>query len=146
MAAEAVAPPAGRGKAYFIERFLKDVLLAESGLAGVNRRVEMQKAAAQLGAYAAMALAAVIGSLVLWYSYGTNRTYLTEFAAYTAGPRTATRRRIGRGRAASPRRGCRGGDSRAILPGRHLLGEAAGGDSTRDPGSNRPPTTCIAMN
>ena len=49
----AVAPdaisPGGRGKAYFIERLLKDVLLAESGLAGVNRRFEVQKAAAQVG-------------------------------------------------------------------------------------------------
>ena len=30
--------PAGRGKAYFIERFLKEVLFAESGIAGVSRR------------------------------------------------------------------------------------------------------------
>ena len=53
--------PAGRGKAYFIERLLKDVMLGESGLAGVNRRLEVQKAAAQLGAYAAMAAVAVLG-------------------------------------------------------------------------------------
>ena len=55
VAPDAVVPPAGRGKAYFIERLLKEVLLAESGLAGVNRRLEVQKAALQLGAYAAMA-------------------------------------------------------------------------------------------
>ena len=34
-------------------------MIGESGLAGVNRRLEMQKAAVQLGAYAAMALVAV---------------------------------------------------------------------------------------
>ena len=49
VAPEAVIAPPGRGKAYFIERLLKEVMFAESGLAGVNRRFEFQKAAAQLG-------------------------------------------------------------------------------------------------
>ena len=57
VAPEAVVPSTGRGKAYFVERLLKEVLIGESGLAGVNRRLEMQKAALQLGAYAAMVLA-----------------------------------------------------------------------------------------
>ena len=35
---DAVVAPGGRGKAYFMERLLKEVLLGESGLAGVNRR------------------------------------------------------------------------------------------------------------
>jgi len=81
VAPDAVAPPPGRGKAYFIERLLKDVLLAESGIAGVNRRLEMQKAAAQLGAYAAMVLAAVLALIVLSVSYSRNRTYVDEVAA-----------------------------------------------------------------
>ena len=67
--AEAVAPPAGRGKAYFVERLLKEVVIGESGLAGVNRRLEMRKAALQLGAYAAMALVAVLGVIALSVSY-----------------------------------------------------------------------------
>ncbi len=61
VASEAVAASTGRGKAYFVERLLKEVLIGESGLAGVNRRVEMRNAALQLGAYAAMALLAVLG-------------------------------------------------------------------------------------
>ena len=76
-APEAVVP-AGRGKAYFIERLLKDVLFEESGLAGVNRRLEVQKAAGQLAAYAAMAAVAVIGVILLSISYSRNRTYLDE--------------------------------------------------------------------
>jgi type VI secretion system protein ImpL len=68
VAPEAVIAPPGRGKAYFIERLLKEVMFAESGLAGVNRRFEFQKAAAQLGAYAGMALLAVLGVIVLWVS------------------------------------------------------------------------------
>jgi type VI secretion system protein ImpL len=80
VAPEAVAP-GGRGKAYFIERLLKEVMLAESGLAGVNRRVEVQKAAGQLGAYAAMALAAVLGVIAFSYSYRNNRVYVDQVSA-----------------------------------------------------------------
>jgi type VI secretion system protein ImpL len=76
VAAEAVTP-SGRGKAYFIERLLKDVMFAESGLAGVNRRFELQIAAAQAGVYAA-ALIVTLLAVVLWtVSYTRNRNYLT---------------------------------------------------------------------
>ena len=81
VAPDAVAPPTGRGKAYFVERLLKDVLIAESGLAGVNRRLEMQKAALQLGSYAAMALVAVGGVILLSVSYNRNRAYIAQVAA-----------------------------------------------------------------
>ena len=80
VAPDAVVPATGRGKAYFVERLLKEVLIGESGLAGVNRRLEMQKAALQLGAYAAMAAIAVGGLLALSVSYGRNRGYITETA------------------------------------------------------------------
>ncbi len=75
---EAVMSSGGRGKAYFIERFLKDILLAESGLAGINRGFEVRKAAAQLGAYAAMALFAVVAVTLLSISYVRNRDYVTQ--------------------------------------------------------------------
>ncbi len=77
MAPDAVVP-GGRGKAYFIERLLKDVLFEESGLAGINRRLEVQKAAGQLAAYVAMAAIAVIGVILLSISYSRNRAYLDE--------------------------------------------------------------------
>jgi type VI secretion system protein ImpL len=80
VAPEAVSP-GGRGKAYFIEHLLKDVLLAESGLAGVNRRLEVKKAALQLGAYAAVAVVAVLGLIVLTVSYNRNRTYVDTVSA-----------------------------------------------------------------
>jgi type VI secretion system protein ImpL len=81
VAPEAVVAPTGRGKAYFVERLLKDVLIGESGLAGVNRRLEVQKAALQLGAYAALVIIAVGGVVALSVSYGRNRTYVAETAA-----------------------------------------------------------------
>ena len=73
--------PGGRGKAYFIEYLLKGVMLQESGLAGVNRRFEIQKAAAEFGAYAAMLFVAVIGVLLFTISYSRNGTYVDAVAA-----------------------------------------------------------------
>ena len=73
--------PGGRGKAYFIERLLMDVMFAESGLAGVNRRVEVQKGALQLAAYVAMTLIAVLGVVVFTGSYRGNRSYIADVEA-----------------------------------------------------------------
>jgi type VI secretion system protein ImpL len=74
-----VAPPApGKGKAYFVERLLREVVIGESGLAGVNRRLELQKAVWQLAAYAATVLVVVIGLVVLYVSYSNNRSYLDQ--------------------------------------------------------------------
>ena len=83
VAADAITP-GGRGKAYFIEQFLKGVLLQESGLAGVNQRFEIQKAAAQFGAYAAMVLVAVIGVILFTISYNLNAAYVDTVAADVA--------------------------------------------------------------
>ena len=68
----------GRGKAYFIQQLLRDVIFAESGLAGVNRRMEVRLAAWQVAAYAAMLVVAVLGVIVLTLSYRRNQSYLTE--------------------------------------------------------------------
>ena len=81
VAPDVIAPASGAGKAYFVERLLKDVLISESGLAGINRRLEARKAAAQLGAYAAIAAIAVLGVLLWTISYNRNRGYLEQAAA-----------------------------------------------------------------
>ena len=79
---EAVTPM-GRGKAYFIERLLKDVVLAESGLASVNRRVEVQKAALQVGAYVGLVLVAVLGVILLTVLYNRNVAYIQHLGTET---------------------------------------------------------------
>ena len=81
---DAVVSAGSRGKAYFIERFLKQVLLAESGLAGVNRRFEVKKAAGQLAAYAAMAIFLVVAVLLLSISYVRNRAYIGQIGGDVA--------------------------------------------------------------
>ena len=78
VAPEAVAPPGGRGKAYFVEKLLTQVVLGESGLAGVNRRFEMRTAGLQLAAYAGLVVLTVFGVMVLSMSYRRNSEYLAD--------------------------------------------------------------------
>jgi type VI secretion system protein ImpL len=73
--------PTGRGKAYFVERLLREVMIGESGLAGLNTRLEWQKAALQLGAYAASLLLAAFAVIVLVVSYNRNSVYLEAVGA-----------------------------------------------------------------
>ena len=80
VASEMVSPTPGRGKAYFVGTLLKDVVIGESGLAGVNTRGEFQKAALQLGAYAAAVLIAVFGVGALTVSHARNQNYLVQAA------------------------------------------------------------------
>jgi len=75
------AVPRGRGKAYFIQSLLRDVIFAESGLAGMNRSGEVRLAAWQLATYAAMLAVTVLGVAVLVVSYSRNRSYLSDVSA-----------------------------------------------------------------
>jgi type VI secretion system protein ImpL len=81
---EAVAPAPGKGKAYFIERLLREVIIGESGLAGFNLRVEAKQAAVKLGAYVAIAAVTVLAVSALWISYGNNRAFVADVDATTA--------------------------------------------------------------
>ncbi|MBV9726264.1 MAG: type VI secretion system membrane subunit TssM, partial [Gammaproteobacteria bacterium] len=67
---------AGHGRAYFIERLLKEVVLPESGLAGVNRRLELQIAGAQLVIYIGLGVLTLSVVAGLMMSYAANRQYL----------------------------------------------------------------------
>jgi type VI secretion system protein ImpL len=78
-------PPAGRGKAYFIERLLRDVLFRESGLAGVNRRAQLQKILLQSSAYIVCVAVLVLGALALFVSYHSNANYVDEVSLATRG-------------------------------------------------------------
>lgn len=80
-AAAVAAPPAGQGKAYFIERLLRQVIFQESGLAGANRRVQLQRIALQSAAYAACAVLTILGATMLSVSYNANANYVEEVSA-----------------------------------------------------------------
>lgn len=80
----AVAAPVSRGKAYFIERLLKNVIFQESGLAGINRRLQLGKLLLQSAAYTACVALLVLGLIGLFVSYRANASYIdqvTETAA-----------------------------------------------------------------
>jgi type VI secretion system protein ImpL len=74
------AQPSGMGKAFFIERLLKEVLFGESGLAGVNRRVQLQKTLAQSAAYIACLVVLLLGLAWLFVSFRSNSAYIDEVA------------------------------------------------------------------
>ncbi len=76
-----VAPATvGRGKAFFIERLLKNVIFRESGLAGINRRLQVLKLALQTTAYIACVAILALGVLGLSVSYDANANYVGEVA------------------------------------------------------------------
>lgn len=75
------APPVGRGKAFFIARLLKDVIFHESGLAGVNRRLQLQKIAAQSVAYIVCLAILILLGLWLLVSYNANANYIDQVSA-----------------------------------------------------------------
>jgi type VI secretion system protein ImpL len=72
---------AGRGKAFFIERLLKNVIFRESGLAGINRRLQFLKLGLQTAAYVACAAILVLGVLGLTTSYRANAGYIENLSA-----------------------------------------------------------------
>jgi type VI secretion system protein ImpL len=65
-----------QGRAYFIQRLLREVLFKESGLAGINRRMELQQGILNIGIYVAVVLVLVIGLIGFSVSYRNNRNYL----------------------------------------------------------------------
>jgi type VI secretion system protein ImpL len=75
-AADAVMTPRGPGKAYFVEHLLKTVMIGESGLAGVNRKLELRNASLLLGGYIATGLIAALAVIWLTVAYNRNSDFL----------------------------------------------------------------------
>ncbi len=78
---EALLTPRGPGKAYFVEHLLKQVMIGESGLAGVNRRLELRNASLLLGVYVVAGLVAAAAVAALSVSYARNRDFLEQVGA-----------------------------------------------------------------
>jgi type VI secretion system protein ImpL len=72
-----------RGRAYFIRRLLSDVLFKESGLAGVNRRMETRQALVQAGVYLGLSVLTVL--MLAWFavSFARNHAYLADVQGAT---------------------------------------------------------------
>lgn len=72
-----------QGRAYFIQRLLKEILFKESGLAGVNKRMELRQALFNVAVYAGVCLLIVLGLIAFSVSYQRNRSYLDDVAKAT---------------------------------------------------------------
>lgn len=79
-----LAPPAGGGRSYFIERLLREVAFAERGLVGANPQVERRRRWLALGVLAASA-ALLLAVGTLWIaSYRANQRYIAAVEARLA--------------------------------------------------------------
>jgi type VI secretion system protein ImpL len=82
---QTAAPVPGRGKAYFIERLLRDVVFREAGLAGSDRRIERRALLALSAAYLLILCVTVLLLVGMSWSYRSNRSYVEHVTA-TARP------------------------------------------------------------
>ena len=122
-----------------------DVMIGESGLAGMNRKLEVRKAAAQLGAYTALAVVTVLAFAVLV----VEREPQSRLPAATSRPRSRRSTRCRRWRrmprcdaAAAPRRGAHRRRGGRPAPRGHAVGHAVGpvpGHGARQCGPRRLP-------
>ena len=77
----AVAAAPGKGKSYFLNRLLREVVFAERDMVGANAAVEQRRAQLRIAGFAivgVLALAVIAGWIV---SYFNNRSYIAEVEA-----------------------------------------------------------------
>ena len=80
-----VQPPnVGSGKSYFLRRLLREVIFAESGLAGANPAEERARGTARFAGYAAIAGLAALVALAWTASFVANRALIEHVESATA--------------------------------------------------------------
>ncbi len=77
---QAVNPPRAAGKAFFVNRLLREVIFGESGLAGSDRKADLRAAVGSAGIYVAIAIVAVLVVIGMLVSYRANASYLDQVA------------------------------------------------------------------
>lgn len=76
-----IAPAfSGTGRSFFINRLFKDLIFAESHLAGINTRVEKQRAWLQRIAYVGAISLALLAGIAWFTSYSRNQSYIDQVA------------------------------------------------------------------
>jgi type VI secretion system protein ImpL len=68
----------GKGRSYFITDLFRKIIFQESGIAGINPRVERRRRLLQGAAYAGSILLAVLATVAWVGSFASNRSYLGE--------------------------------------------------------------------
>ncbi|MCP5091860.1 MAG: type VI secretion system membrane subunit TssM, partial [Gammaproteobacteria bacterium] len=76
-----IAPAfSGSGRSFFLQRLLTGVIFSEAHLAGINTRLERQRAWLQNIAYAGAILLAVTAGIAWFTSYSRNQSYVEQVA------------------------------------------------------------------
>ncbi|CAA9889690.1 IcmF1 [Candidatus Methylobacter favarea] len=79
-----ITTSASQGKSFFINRLLRQVIFAESGLAGANLKLENKRAWLQRGAFTAVGAITLLMAAVWLTSFVKNKAYIHEVAEQTA--------------------------------------------------------------
>lgn len=69
----------GKGKSFFINRLLKDVIFSESGMAGTNKSLEKKLQWLQMGSAIAAGLATLVIAGLWFASYQANKKVITDY-------------------------------------------------------------------
>jgi type VI secretion system protein ImpL len=75
---QGLGAPRGPGKAFFVNKLLRQVIFGESGLAGADRKVDLRAAATSGTLYFVIAGLAVLAVVALLVSYRSNTAYLEQ--------------------------------------------------------------------
>ena len=74
----------GQGKSFFINNLLRNVIFAESGLAGANLKLEKKRFWFQNGAYIGVAVLTALMTFSWMTSYIRNKSYIQEVSTQTS--------------------------------------------------------------
>lgn len=80
---QSLTSPINQGKSFFINRLLRDVVFAESGLAGANLKLENKKAWFQKGAFLSVIALTTLMATIWITSFANNKIYIQQVAEQT---------------------------------------------------------------
>ncbi len=75
---QALSPIAVKGKSYFLTKLLRDVVIPEGELVGVNQAAERRHQLVKLGSYISVALLVVLGAAGWTFSFTGNKMAISE--------------------------------------------------------------------
>ena len=78
-----LTPATNQGKSFFINRLLRDVIFAESGLAGANLKLENKRAWLQRGAFLSIVALTFLLATIWISSFAKNKFYIQQVAEQT---------------------------------------------------------------
>jgi type VI secretion system protein ImpL len=80
---QSLMPVSNQGKSFFINRLLRDVIFAESGLAGANLKLESKRAWFQRGVFLFVTALTLLMATIWIASFARNKAYIHQVAEQT---------------------------------------------------------------